>query len=412
VRYAAVVAGGGPAGAAAALALARAGRAVLLVDAVRPAAAIGEALPPVGRALLDELGLLEGFLRQEHAPSPGNSSAWGSGEVATHDFLFGLHGHGWHLDRARFDAGLRAAAEGAGVELHTPARVTGAERTADGWRVRVATGDGERDVACAWLVDATGRSAALARRHGGARVRHDRLVAVHARFRPLGDGERDGRTLVEAVPDGWWYTARLPTGERVAAFLADAVAIHRHGLLAPAAFAGALSRTTHLRAVLAEYAPACAPRGADAGSARLAPPAGDGWIAAGDAALSFDPLSSHGILNALHTGTLAGSAVHAHLSGDPTVVPAYVRHVDALYAAYLQHLRAYYAMETRWPERPFWSRRHANDHPVSADADPFGTAPHPVWADAVAAGCHAVERADGRKRETRNDNGRNGTTTV
>jgi flavin-dependent dehydrogenase len=112
------------------------------------------------------------------------------------------------------------------------------------------------------------------------------------------------------------------------------------------------------RAALAGYALACAPRGADAGSACLAPPAGDGWIPAGDAAVSFDPFSSHGILNALHTGTLAGRAVHAHLAGDAVASGAYARLVDAIYTTYLQHLRDYYAMERRWPDSAFWSRRH------------------------------------------------------
>ncbi|HEX8213270.1 MAG TPA: tryptophan 7-halogenase [Longimicrobium sp.] len=354
-RYAAVVAGGGPAGAAAALALARAGRRVLLVDAAPAAAAVGEALPPVGRALLGELGLLDGFLRQGHAPTPGNASAWGSGMLATHDFIFGLHGHGWHLDRARFDAGLLAAAADAGAEIVTPARIVGAERAGDGWRVRIDRG---REAECAWMVDATGRSAAVARRLGGARVRHDRLVAFHARFRPRDGADRDGRTLVEAGADGWWYTARLPAGERVAAFLADVDDPSARALRDPSRFQAALARTTHVCAALHGYAPASAPRGADAGSARLATPAGEGWIAAGDAALSFDPLSSHGILNALHTGTRAAAAVHARLSGDREAVTSYAEHVAAIYAAYLGHLRAYYGSERRWADRPFWSRRH------------------------------------------------------
>jgi flavin-dependent dehydrogenase len=359
-RYAAVVAGGGPAGSAAALALARGGRRVLLVDAAPSAPAVGEALPPVGRALLGELGLLDGFLAQGHAPSPGNASAWGSGELAASDFVFGVHGPGWHLDRARFDAGLRDAARRAGAEVLSPARVTGAARTGEGWIVRVAGAGELREVACGWMVDATGRSAALARRLGAARIRHDRLVAVHARFRPRADADVDARTLVEAVPDGWWYTALLPSRERVAACLADADGAAGGRLREPAGFLAALAGTTHVRAAVAGYALASRPRGADAGSARLAPPAGDGWIAAGDAALSFDPLSSHGILNALHTGTRAGLAVHAHLAGDAAAVPAYVAHVDALSAAYLGHLRTFYAMERRWPDRPFWSRRHGS----------------------------------------------------
>jgi flavin-dependent dehydrogenase len=366
-RYAAVVAGGGPAGAAAALALARAGRRVLLVAAGSATPPVGEALPPVGRALLGELGLLDAFLRQGHAPSHGNASAWGSGELATHDFLFGLHGHGWHLDRARFDAGLREAAREAGAEVTSPARVAGAARTADGWLLAVTSAGHVREAACAWIVDATGRGAAIARRHGAVRVRHDRLVAVHARFRPLHGADQDGRTLVEAAPDGWWYTARLPRGERVAAFLADPGDSEARRLLAPDAFEDALAGTSHVRAALAGYALASRPRGADAGSARLASAAGDGWIAAGDAAVSFDPLSSHGILNALHTGTLAGKAVHAHLAGDASALTAYGQHVEAIHAAYLRHLADYYAMERRWPDRAFWARRHRARHPGDAD---------------------------------------------
>jgi flavin-dependent dehydrogenase len=378
-RYAAVVAGGGPAGSAAALALARAGRRVLLVDAAPSAVPVGEALPPVGRALLGELGLLDGFLGQGHAPSHGNLSAWGSGDLAAHDFLRGLHGHGWHLDRARFDAGLRAAAAGAGAEAATPARVAGTARTAGGWLVRVAHAGEVREVACGWVVDATGRSAAIARKHGGARVRHDRLVAVHARFRPLQGADRDGRTLVEAAPDGWWYTARLPSGERVAARLSDATSAAGGRLRAPDRFRAALARTTHVREALAGYAPASAPRGADAGSACLDSPVGDGWIAAGDAALSFDPLSSHGILNALHTGALAGHAVHAHLAGEVAAVAAYARHVHAVYAAYLRHLRAYYRLEGRWADRPFWARRHRADE--AGLRLPGGELPHELLAE-------------------------------
>jgi len=371
-RYAAVVAGGGPAGSAAALALARLGRRVLLVDAAPSAPAVGEALPPVGRALLGELGLLDRFLRQGHAMSHGNASAWGGGELRSNDFMFGLHGHGWHLDRARFDAGLRDAAREAGAEVVSPARVASMARTGDGWRVRVGSSAASvHEVTCDWVVDATGRSAAVARRHGGARVRHDRLVAFHARFRPLPGADEDGRTLVEAVPDGWWYAARLPSGERVAAYLTDARAAGRGPLLEPAAFEAALARTTHVRAALAGYALASRPRGADAGSARLDSAAGDGWVAAGDAAVSFDPLSSHGILTALHTGSLAGTAIHAHLGGDTGAIADYARHVDAVYASYFRHLQRYYATEPRWSDRPFWARRHRMGHGPAADADPL-----------------------------------------
>ena len=71
-----------------------------------------------------------------------------------------------------------------------------------------------------FLVDATG-NAALATRACGARfVAIDHLVSFTRFYDQAGEG--DPRTLVEAFPDGWWYTAALPNGGRVIACMTDA----------------------------------------------------------------------------------------------------------------------------------------------------------------------------------------------
>ena len=125
--FSVIVAGGGPAGSAAAIVLAKSGRRVLLVDDSAPRAfRIGEALPPAAVPLLRDLGVLDRFLADKHLPCFGNVSSWGSEELAATDFLFNPHGHGWHLDRARFDAMLRSVAEESGAALMSGARVTGA----------------------------------------------------------------------------------------------------------------------------------------------------------------------------------------------------------------------------------------------------------------------------------------------
>jgi flavin-dependent dehydrogenase len=85
---------------------------------------------------------------------------------------------------------------------------------------------------------------------------------------------------------------------------------------------------------------------------------GEGWIAAGDAATAFDPLSSQGILTALYSGLRAGETVDACLRGDGGAAEAFGRQTDALYAAYLRNRVLFYAAEGRWATRPFWSRRH------------------------------------------------------
>jgi 2-polyprenyl-6-methoxyphenol hydroxylase-like FAD-dependent oxidoreductase len=358
-RFAAVIAGGGPAGAAAALVLARGGRRVLLVDdRPRGAFRIGESLAPAVHPLLRDLGVLDGFLGDGHLPSHGNLSSWGAPGLHASDFIFDPHGHGWHLDRARFDAGLRDAARDAGAVVREDARVAAVEREGEGWRVTLRTDGGDEAVVCDALVDATGRAAFVARQQGAARVHGDALVAFFARYRAAVEGDRDARTMIESTPHGWWYTALIP-GERVVAWLTDADLVDRAALLTVDGFTAAVARTTHVSAALAKhgYAMTGRPRGTDAGSARLDCFVGDGWLAVGDAALAFDPLSSQGILTALYTGLRGGQALDARLGGDAGALPAYAARLEEIHRAYVQNRTTFYGFERRWPDHPFWRRR-------------------------------------------------------
>jgi flavin-dependent dehydrogenase len=190
-------------------------------------------------------------------------------------------------------------------------------------------------------------------------VQHDSLVAFYARLRPAEPGDRDARTLIEAVPDGWWYTALVPSGERVVAFLTDADLADRAALLTPQGFAERLVQTDHVAARLVEhgYTLASRPRGADASSARLDRFVGNGWVAAGDAAISYDPLSSQGILTALYTGMRCGDALAAHLAGDADALAGYAARLEEVHDAYVANRTTYYGYETRFAEHEFWRRR-------------------------------------------------------
>jgi len=174
-----------------------------------------------------------------------------------------------------------------------------------------------------FLIDATGRRAAMARRLGARIVRDDTLLA-HVFF--IDETLDDTYTHIEAVEDGWWYRAPVPGGKTVAMFV-GAPASRRLARRRPAA-------------VL------------DASSFRLDHVAGPGWLAIGDAATALDPLSSHGLGNALFTGMRAAEAI---VTGK---IDAYERAVDAMWSAYVSRRRELYASERRWPSSPFWSRRY------------------------------------------------------
>jgi flavin-dependent dehydrogenase len=352
-----LVVGAGPAGTIAALNLAPRRRVLLVERDLAVGARIGEALAPAARRLLADMGLLDSFAAQGHAPCHANRSIWGADAPRETDFLRDPDGSGWHLDRARFDGWLRAVAIARGAELIAPARVEVIERAGGKWRVRLAADAGAVEILADIVIDAGGRAAPIARRLGARRLALDRLVCGWVGG--AADAIELGVSHVEAVADGWWYSAPLPGGRRVLAFHTDAdlpaarVARDRDALVAAARHAAHLARLLS----------ACGFRPDGIGaymaahSAALVPCAGECWLAAGDAALAFDPLSAQGLLNALFTGLAAAEAADRRLAGDQDALADYAATIAGIGGRYRRHLELWYEAERRWPDAPFWQRR-------------------------------------------------------
>lgn len=359
--YDVAILGVGPAGAACAIALARAGigRVCLIDGGGAPGgAAIGETIPPDARLLLDRLGLLQAFLGEGHERCLGSCSAWGNDTLGHNDFLLNPQGSGWHLDRARFDAFLRRHARAAGATLREGARFVDAEAEGeDGYRLNLA---GAGPVHARFVVDATGRAAAFARAVGARRLPLDRLTFVYGFFDSSGAASRTRLTLLEAAPHGWWYAAGLP-GERLAvAFATDAERVRADGLGHEAAWLAAALATRHLaprlggcRFLAGSLTPRVAP------SFRLDKVAGPRWLAAGDAAACFDPLAAQGIYKALEDG-LGGAALIADALGrGGDLAGDYAKAAGARFDEYLVNRNHFYGLERRWPASDFWRTRQA-----------------------------------------------------
>src|SRR5947207_6647929 len=114
----------------------------------------------------------------------------------------------------------------------------------------------------------------------------------------------------------------------------------------------------HTRGRFKGCTPVSGPSLYSASSQRLASFASDGWLAVGDAAGAFDPLSSQGIVKALRSGVHAAMAIVRHFGGDQKAIEGYSAAVTHEYNHYLDGRAAYYALERRWPDAPFWQRRH------------------------------------------------------
>jgi flavin-dependent dehydrogenase len=121
----------------------------------------------------------------------------------------------------------------------------------------------------------------------------------------------------------------------------------------------ALEQTRFIRGAVPAR-PACGEMVRAAGSAYLEQPAGDGWIAAGDAACAHDPLSGQGITRSLRSGILAAYAIADFMChGSASGLQRYRKLTQHGWSRYLAARRRYYLEEERWPERSFWRRRHA-----------------------------------------------------
>lgn len=345
-----LVVGGGPAGSVAARVLAMSGlETVLLHAGGREMRRVGESLPGAARAMLQALGLMPWLESSSPRVNIGNLSSWGSGSLTATDFIFDPQGHGWHLDRTRFDHCLRDAAVEAGATLREGRLRTLAPLTGG---IRASTTTGQVDAQ--WVIDATGKSRVVARRLGASRQRDASLISLYAWGK---NHHADTRSVVEAVPDGWWYTAGLPGDTRVAALHvlpARAAAILRQ----PNGFASEMSKSTHVSRYCDVEDEWSAVHSTDATASTLTQAHGSGWIAVGDAALSFDPLSSQGLFNAIYTGMRGAQAIVASMQeGRADRVEQYGERLRSIRSAYRRQIVEYYDQEHRWPDRPFWQSR-------------------------------------------------------
>jgi flavin-dependent dehydrogenase len=365
-EYDVVVVGAGPAGAATARLLAQHGcRVVLLERSHFESPRVGESLAPGVQPLLADLGLWQQFLDLQPLPSYGTRSAWGAALPNEHSHLLSPYLSGWHVERSSFDRMLAESAGQAGAQLLLNTRMIHCStQTNGGVLLQVADGADSHEnfeLRAGFVVDASGRPAALARSFGARRIVFDHLVGVAAQF----EDPRAGSacyTLIETTADGWWYSAPVNPDHSVAMLMTDGDLSNVRQMRKLAHWRAALKQTALTSARLDGAKIRWGPRVFSAVSQRLIrPPTGSNrWLAVGDATLAVDPISGSGVIRALRTAQDAAATIIAVLLGNAQALDAYEDRRNKECTAYLFERLAYYNIEQRWPDAPFWRRREAS----------------------------------------------------
>lgn len=353
--YDVIIIGGGPAGLSTALALANLGVTnTLVIEASRyHKPRVGESLPPDTRRLLQPLNLWEAFQNERFATCYGSQSLWGSDIAGFNDFLFNPQGTGWHIERIRFDRLLAQHALQQGITLRQNTRVCDVQLVQQKfWQLQL---DNAQSLHARFIVDATGKSAKIARRLGATRHIDDTLTAVSAII-PTPSTLSD-LTLLEAVENGWWYGAKLDENTSLVAFCSDSAIIQHAQLQSPAQWLEHFQKTKMMQNKFAAIDSVHAVKQWVAPSAILSPPAANGWLAVGDAASCFDPISAQGIYKALNHGLKSAPLIAQYLQGNSESVQQYRELIAQEFIAYLEQRYYFYQQEQRWPESPFWQKR-------------------------------------------------------
>ena len=362
--YQVAIIGGGPAGSSCAIALANLGvQDIALIESKgHDQFRIGESIPPESKPLLQQLGIWDAFGAEKHDPCYGSCSYWGSEKRGYNDFLLSPYGHGWHLDRKRFNNFLLQQATKRGVKLlSNTVYKSSSKLSTGGFELTLQE---EKQVPTTLnanlVVDATGTRAFFASQQGSQKEEEIPLICLAATFKIEGDLEGVSKlTHLEAAPHGWWYAAQLPQQQFLVGLYTDADTIKQYRLQQLETWQDLLKKTQAIHALVGNCAlQATTFKGYPAPSFCLDKMVGKNWMAIGDAASAYDPITSQGIMKSLSNGLLAARVLYQKVQRPKNRLIDFHFIVKEQYQQYLNMRAHYYQRETRWEYMPFWKKMH------------------------------------------------------
>ena len=349
-QYDVLVLGGGPAGATAAISLAREGRRVLVLERTRfPRFHIGESFLPRNLALIRELGLEPELRKIPQVEKRGAEFLLGHGQDEASLFWFSdyfTRGEtvAFNIERAPFDAMLLEKAREAGAEVREGCSIKKLLRLEDG-HVEAETDAGL--VTARYLIDATGQSTFLGKHLGLRQVLpQHRKVAWFDHFEGVArrEGPEGGFVVIVMGDEGWFWLIPLDETRTSVGVVMDAEQAKRVGLPPDRMLAWAIERCPAVRERMAGATSLGKTQAVADFSYRCSPYAGPGYFLVGDAAVFVDPIFSTGVCMGMMSAVEAARGISALLAGasPEKVRRRYIRYVNGSSSILFRLIDGYY----------------------------------------------------------------------
>ncbi|MBS7253590.1 NAD(P)/FAD-dependent oxidoreductase [Flavobacterium branchiicola] len=362
-----IVAGAGPAGCAAAIALKLAGIKVCLADKeLTTDYKVGESIPGATIRLLNRLGIngIDDLLhKNQYNPCHSNASAWGSEEWVYQSGLKNPEGGGYHINRILFDEAIKTKATSLDVPMFTALidqiSILSDEEASQKFLIQFKN-DTYKNITAKWIIDATGRKVAIGRKLGIKKNRIDNQMAAINWVKAPPD-DTDSATRIKSTANGWWYTALLPNQKRVIGFqsLPDTISqMHKN----PHLFFQEFNESQILPYKITSES-SVKNIAVEAGLSISESITENRLLCVGDAALSFDPLASQGIFFALYSG-IKGAETIINCLNDGSLenknLADYKLIINQVFNENKKALRYFYLNEIRFQNHPYWKSRRTN----------------------------------------------------
>ena len=355
-----LIIGGGIAGCIAAISLVEFYQVTLIDKLVVSKEKIGESLAPAANRILKELDLLDELEREIgslYKKNMGMQSYWGNSQVHIVDHMRNPDGFVRSLNRKAFEDFLRMSAEKRGVRCIWNAKLQHSSFESV-WKVQINSNEEKSEpvhILASYVIDASGRQSHFAKSLGVKRHVEDKLMAC---WISLPNTKENTMSTISASENGWWYSAIVPNNRRVIAFHTDSDLIDKNRLKTIESFLLLAKENKEISDLITVQQDAITFHGTvAANSTRLEQVAGEQWAAIGDAALSFDPLSSQGMFNAM-ASAMQLSLLIRQLKFTDKLAKKYAHQTHQIWSRYLEHKQIFYQAEARWKSSEFWRRRH------------------------------------------------------